>query len=477
MPSIRQYYFQNINTIEASKNISKPQFLRLLCKSNKLEDEASLFIHFDDEMQGEETLNLILSRVLKGEMLEYLTNEAFFCGEFLYVNENVLIPRQETEELVEYFSNYFGKLGFNSENSCVADICTGSGCIAVSIAKKCSLKNIYATDISEKALDVAKINNEKFGTNIKFMQGNISDPIIEANIKLDCIVCNPPYIKDSSTIDERTWNYEPHEALISTPNTYFYEYIMKNVPILTNKKHLIVFEIGEDMKDSLSEIAKKHLPFDQFDFIKDMDGKWRFMIVYSKTNEEITAKAAEALKNHGVIAFPTETVMGLGVVYDDEEAFKKLNKVKGRPENKPYSLMLGDKKDIEKYAYVSDDERKIIDRFLPGPLTILLKKKDLPQWVTLGSEYVGIRVPDLPEINDTLNKLGKPILAPSANRSGEKPALTSNEVSVIFGNELDFIVPGEASNGLPSTIVIIDNGVKVVRQGTITQKDIEEALK
>lgn len=477
MPSIRQYYFKNINAIEASKNISKPQFLRLLCKSNLLEDEASLFIHFDDQMKGEEELNLILEKVFKGQMLEYLTNEAFFYGQYFYVNENVLIPRQETEELVDYFAKYYEKMGFNNEKSIVADICTGSGCIAISIANKCSIKNIYATDISSKALEVAKINADSNKLKIKFLEGNISDPLIESNIKLDCILCNPPYIKDSSTIDKRTWEYEPHEALISDPDTYFYEYIIKAVPKLMNKKHLLAFEIGEEMKDSLSEIVKKHLPFDQFEFIKDMDGKWRFMIICSKEKDEITSKAAEALKNHGVIAFPTETVMGLGVAYDDEDAFKKLNKVKGRPENKPYSLMLGNKNDISKYAYVSEDELKVIDKFLPGPLTILLKKKELPEWVTLGSDYVGIRVPDLPEINDTLNKLGKPILAPSANRSGEKPALTSKEVSVIFGNELDFIVPGEALNGLPSTIVIIDKGVKIVRQGTITQNDIEEALK
>ena len=476
MPSIRQYYFQNINKVEASKNISKPQFLHLLCVSNKLDSEASLFVHFDDEMLNEQKVDAILERVYKGEMLEYITNEAFFVDNYFYVNENVLIPRQETEELVEYFSKYFKKYGFNCETAKVADICTGSGCIAISVSKKCSLKNIYASDISKEALEVAKINNEKLQSNVTFLEGNISDPFIESNIKLDCLICNPPYIKDNSTIDERTWNYEPHQALISDPDTYFYEYIMKNVNKLMSPKHLIAFEIGEEMKDSLSELAKKYLPYDKIDFIKDMDEKWRFMFMY-QDNDEITSKAAESLKNHGVIAFPTETVMGLGVAYDDEEAFNKLNKVKGRPEGKPYSLMLGSTKDIEKYAYISEQERKAINKFLPGPLTILLKKKELPQWVTIGSEYVGIRVPDLPIINETLNKLGKPILAPSANRSGEKPALTSNEVKAIFNDELDYIVPGEASNGLPSTIVIINNGVKVVRQGAITQEEIEEAIK
>ena len=139
--------------------------------------------------------------------------------------------------------------------------------------------------------------------------------------------------------------------------------------------------------------------------------------------------------------------------------------------------MLGNKEDINKYAYVSKDEQKVIDAFLPGPLTILLKKKELPQWVTLESEYVGIRVPDLPIINNILNSFGKPILAPSANRSGEKPALTSSEVEGIFHNELDCIVPGEALNGSPSTIVCLDNGIKIIRQGTITKEQIEEAIK
>lgn len=476
MPSIRQYYFQNINKVEASKNISKPQFLRLLCVFNNFENEASLFVHFDEQMKGSEQIDNILNNVFNGKMLEYLTNEAFFCEDYFYVNENVLIPRQETEELVDYFAKYFMSSGFDNKNSIVADVCTGSGCIAISLAKKLNLENIYASDISSKALEVANKNNKRFNANVNFFEGNIVDPFIDKSIKLDCLICNPPYIKDNSTIDERTWNNEPHVALISDPDTYFYEYIMKNAVKLMNKKHLIGFEIGEEMKDSLSELAKKYLPYDEIDFIKDMDEKWRFMFMY-QDNDEITSKAAESLKNHGVIAFPTETVMGIGVCYDDEEAFNKLNKVKGRPEGKPYSLMLGNTNDIEKYAYVSEDERKVIDKFLPGPLTILLKKKELPQWVTLGSEYVGIRVPDLPIINETLNKLGKPILAPSANRSGEKPALTFKEVEDIFGNELDYIVPGEASNGLPSTIVIIDNGVKVVRQGTITEEQIKEAIK
>ena len=194
-------------------------------------------------------------------------------------------------------------------------------------------------------------------------------------------------------------------------------------------------------------------------------------------NMDTYSVAKEKLNNHGVIAFPTETVMGLGVAYDDVEAFKKLNKIKGRPENKPYSLMLGDTNCISNYAYISEEEQKVINAFLPGPLTILLKKKELPEWVTLGSEYVGIRVPDIELIKTAINKLGKPILAPSANISGNPPALTSEEVHVIFGDLIDYVIEGDAENSVASTIVLINNGVNIIRQGKITKQQIEEVLK
>lgn len=187
--------------------------------------------------------------------------------------------------------------------------------------------------------------------------------------------------------------------------------------------------------------------------------------------------AIEALKNHGVIAFPTETVMGFGVVYDDQIAFDKLNVIKRRPENKPYSLMLGNVKDISKYAEIDSVSQKIIDKFLPGPLTILLKKKDLPDWVTLGSEYVGIRVPDLKDITTIINELGKPILAPSANRSGEKPLSSSEEIKREFNNELDYIIDGVAGNDIPSTIVKFDKELIILREGPISKEDIMEAIK
>lgn len=186
----------------------------------------------------------------------------------------------------------------------------------------------------------------------------------------------------------------------------------------------------------------------------------------------------KALENHGVISFPTETVMGLGVIYDDFEAYNKLNKVKNRPEDKPYTMMLGDPKSIAKYAYVDERAEKIINAFMPGSITILLNAKDnVPGYVTHNTNIIGLRVPSLDDICDMINKIGKPLLVPSANKSGEKPALNSDEVKNIFKDELDYIVEGKCVGGVPSTLLdLTKNEVRIIREGPITMNMILEVL-
>ena len=189
--------------------------------------------------------------------------------------------------------------------------------------------------------------------------------------------------------------------------------------------------------------------------------------------------AKKALDNHGVIAFPTETVMGLAIYFDDQEAYEKLNFIKRRPEDKPYTMMVSDINIIDKYAYVSPKARKIIKAFMPGSITLLLPAKEgLPTWVTHNSGVLGIRVPSNEIGLALLKAVDKPLLVPSANRSGDKPALDSKEVEEIFQNDVDFIVPGKANLDKPSTIVsLINDEVKVVREGPISIEQILEAIK
>ena len=148
-------------------------------------------------------------------------------------------------------------------------------------------------------------------------------------------------------------------------------------------------------------------------------------------------EASKALLNHGVVAFPTDSVMGLGVVYDDKDAYEKLNVIKKRPSSKPFSMMLSSKEEIKNYAYVSIHASKCINAFLPGPITFLLKSKpNVPGYVTHNTGIIGIRVTPHEDTTELIKIVGKPLLVPSANISGEPPALNSDEVKLIFKDEI-----------------------------------------
>lgn len=188
--------------------------------------------------------------------------------------------------------------------------------------------------------------------------------------------------------------------------------------------------------------------------------------------------AADLLKKGELVAFPTETVFGIGVIFDSKESYDKLISVKRRPPEKPFSLMVGKVDDISKYAYVNSKTKKLIDRFMPGQLTIIVKaKEDLPSWVKSPDGNVGIRVPDFQIANELINNVGKPLLVPSANKAGETPCHSSEEVVSIFNNEISAVVEGKSTSNIASTIVqISDNEIKIIREGVIAKEEIYNCI-
>ena len=190
------------------------------------------------------------------------------------------------------------------------------------------------------------------------------------------------------------------------------------------------------------------------------------------------AQALEALNNHQVIAFPTETVFGLGVFYDDQEAYELLNKVKNRREDKPYTMMVSKVEDIFKYADVNKKYLNIIQKYMPGSLTILVRSKDnVPGYVTHNTGVIGIRIPSNKEALELLQYVKKPLLVPSANKADQKPALSMEEVKNIFKDEIAFIVSGEISSGEPSTIIdLTGDEIKLIRKGPISLEELNLSL-
>ena len=179
--------------------------------------------------------------------------------------------------------------------------------------------------------------------------------------------------------------------------------------------------------------------------------------------------AKKSLLSSGVVCFPTETVMGLGVVFNDVDAYHRMNVIKERPEDKPYTMMVKSIDDISLYAYVDEKVERVIKEFMPGSLTLLLKAKNkVPNYVTHGTGVIGIRIPTNEEAIELLKEVNVPLLVPSANKSGHQPALNSEEAKEIFNEEIDSYIDGVCQGGQPSTIVNLSSGEpKLIRKGPI----------
>ncbi len=176
-------------------------------------------------------------------------------------------------------------------------------------------------------------------------------------------------------------------------------------------------------------------------------------------------KIKKVIENHSVIAFPTETVMGLGVIFDDEIAYQNLNKLKGRNPDKPYTMMLYDKNDISKYAKINKTAKIIIDNFMPGPITLLLPVKGkLPSYVTGNTNVIGVRVPSYQVSLDILQIVSKPMLVTSCNIAGEKPASSYKEARNIFKDNIYYIKRDSQGNEPSLILDVTCDTIKVVRE-------------
>lgn len=276
MPSNREIYFELLK--KNNEYLNKSTIVTLLMDASGFDDRMKFYSHFNDEVKNPAKLQQNVEKVENGEPLQYVLGYAYFLGEPYKVNPDVLIPRQETEQLVIETTLYIKKLFNGEEDFVLADVCTGSGCIAASLKKQFKGSDVYASDISESALKVAKENTKDLG--IKLLQGNMLDPFIEKGIRLDVLVCNPPYIDKDETIDKQVFKYEPHLALLANPSTKFYEEIFQKMPQVMNEKHyLATFEIGEDMDEALTDLVEKYFQEVRYKIGKDMYGKSRFLYI------------------------------------------------------------------------------------------------------------------------------------------------------------------------------------------------------
>lgn len=210
----------------------------------------------------------------QGMPVQYIVGHVDFYGNIIKVNKDVLIPRFETELLVEKTVEYTKKLF--KEKVSILDIGTGSGAIAITLKKKLN-SEIDAVDISEKALDLAEQNVVNNNTQINFIHSDIFSNVTK---KYDIIISNPPYIAENEEVEEIVKNNEPHIALYAkNEGLEFYERILKDINKYIKRPGLIAFEIGMNQGEKITEIANKYLESKEITVEKDLTGKDRYIFI------------------------------------------------------------------------------------------------------------------------------------------------------------------------------------------------------
>lgn len=197
-------------------------------------------------------------------------------------------------------------------------------------------------------------------------------------------------------------------------------------------------------------------------------------VLFKKDLEE----TVELLKSGAVVAFPTDTVFGIGVIYNDAQAIAKMKKAKGRDASKPFPLMVADLKQLEEVAYIGDRERRIAQKYTPGALTLVLKRKDTVSRESVnGFDTIAIRIPDDRFVLKLLKKAG-PMFVTSANISGMPAACNEKEVLQQLDGRIEAVVRGKAGTGVASTIIdCTGEELKCLREGTISYKEIEDYVR
>ncbi|SET66221.1 release factor glutamine methyltransferase [Oceanobacillus limi] len=221
----------------------------------------------------------IKRHVETGVPIQHITGKEMFYGREFHVNEDVLIPRPETEELVQHIIE-LAKSAPNKSKT-IVDVGTGSGIIAITLALELPDVEVFATDISEKALTVAHKNASQLGANVTFLQGDFLQPFIEQQKRADVIVSNPPYIdrKDESLLSDTVKKFDPDLALFAEKNGLAaYKNIISQLPKAINQHAVVGFEIGHEQGEPVSLLVRDQFPTCTIKVLQDINGKDRMVV-------------------------------------------------------------------------------------------------------------------------------------------------------------------------------------------------------
>lgn len=242
-----------------------------------------LYMEMDQEMGSElaKRYEEGIKRMLAGEPLGHVLGFEWFYGYKFTVNEHVLIPRPETEELVANILAGYDEFFADSEDVVAVDIGTGSGAIAISVKKEEPAISMMGTDISKEAIQVANQNAQANKASVPFMVGDMLEPLMERNLKVDILISNPPYIPSDEEMEATVVEHEPHVALFGGEDGLkFYRIIFENCKRVLKDRAMMAFEMGWNQREAMEALVGQYFPNDRYEIIKDMSGKDRMLFVY-----------------------------------------------------------------------------------------------------------------------------------------------------------------------------------------------------
>jgi release factor glutamine methyltransferase len=246
------------------------------------QNHLNLYLVDDEEIDVKilSEFEIGIRRLCNHEPLAHILGYEWFFGRKFSVSKNVLVPREETEELIGHILSDIDELFDHGELDC-ADIGTGSGALAITLKAEEPRCRVWASDISEEALDIARKNADELNTEVTFVLGDMAQPLIDANVKLDICISNPPYIKKAEIVERSVVDFEPHVALFGgTDGLDLYRKLLDQAPLLMKERSMMAFEMGYDQQEALRKEVVLRFPHSRVEFKKDINGKDRMCFIY-----------------------------------------------------------------------------------------------------------------------------------------------------------------------------------------------------
>ena len=433
------------------------------------------------------------ARRAAGEPLQYVLGSWGFRSLDLAVDRRALIPRPETEVVAGIAIDWLAATvrGRRTADVNVVDLGTGCGAIALSIAHEVPQARVFATDRSVDALALAAANLAGLGraaARVSLHQGDwfealvgVPDSASDGGVgeslagRLDLIVSNPPYVADSEILPAEIVAWEPHAALYAGPDGFSaLRTIVRDARGWLAPGGLLVLELAPDQAFAGVEVAVAR-GYDDVRIEPDLAGLDRALIALrprSEPDESELRLAAERLRSGGFVVAPTDTVCGVMARYADTDAVARVCEAKERPRSEPMPILVSGLAQAEELVKLSPPARALAERFWPGGLTLVAKRRGGPDPLH-GRETLGVRAPALGWLRWLIDEVG-PVSGTSANRHGaQTPADAEEAASSLASSPGEMaqhgrVIRGQAFGGTPSTVVDVTGDKPVVlRAGAV----------